>query len=883
MDFLKLVARHLYDRQHGDLRHVTVVFPSRRASVFFNQHLYEAAGQKALWAPRYLTISELFAELSDLTPGDPIDIVCRIYRHYVEATGDNQTTLDRFYGWGERLLADFDDIDKQLAYRSDDIVRQLFANVADLRELDTLDYLTDEQREILGNFFRDFSLPATSELRQRFLLLWRNMHKIYLALNAELRADGLAYEGALFRDVVRSQAALEQEGLYVFVGHNALSGVEHELLSQLQKAGRAIFYWDYDTYYLRSGHEAGMFLADNLRDFPNQLPKDCFDNLGGLQSVEFVSAPTENAQARSVTGWVKAHLGTDPTRTAVVLASEDILQPVLHALPDEVQDVNVTKGFPLGHTHAFAFVERSFAKANEADPARFLADLRTQVEQEALAAQSQGAAHAPAQAEHGEGDFARLLATEAWYHTYTILGRFLHLVETGSLAGIGFATLHKLIRYTLRQTSIPFEGEPVIGLQVMGLLETRCLDFDNVLILSANEKVLPRVGSDNSFIPYSIRRAFGLTVVNQRTAVYAYHFYRLIQRARHLRCIYNSSAEGLRTGEMSRFMVQLMVESPLPIRHLTLTAMPAMPPRGPEPQPKTTEMLDNIKTLAPSAINTYLDCPLKFYYQNVRHLRKPDDPADIIAENTFGLLFHKLAELLYRHLSADCTRPITASEIDNAMKAKSLIAGFIRQAFAEMETPVNYNGVVAEVLEHYLQRLLRYDRQLALQGPIFIHGLEGWHSQTLAVQCADGSGRTVQVGGIIDRLDEVTVGGQRILRVVDYKTGGKAESLASADDLPSLFTPGKNRPRYLLQTFLYSSTLLPASLPVAPALYFLNRPVEEPLIMVGQSPLTDFAPLAGDYLKGLSAVVADILNPEQPFTPNTEHCAQCPFHLLCHG
>lgn len=899
MHFLKLVAQDLYTRMGGDLRNVTVVFPSRRASVFFNGHLYEAAGHKALWAPRYLTISELFADLSPLKVNDPIDTVCRIYRHYVETTQDADTSLDRFYGWGERLLADFDDIDKQLAYKNDDVVRQLFTNIADLHELDSLDYLTPEQQQVLQDFFHDFSLAATSELRQRFLLLWRNMLAIYRRLNDELRAEGLAYEGALFRDVVRQNLADKAEGTFVFVGHNALTGVERELLRQLQRQHRALFYWDYDTYYASATHEAGLFLRENLREFPNLLDEKHFDNLRHIQSVEFVSAPTENAQARSATKWVKDHLGPDPTRTAIVLASEGMLQPVLHALPEEVKDVNITKGYPLGHTLAFSFVEKYFAAAKETDAVTLLANLRSLVEKEAIgkaAEESADETSSPAgptepavPAEPAEAttpaapSFTDLMNTEAWYYTYTILGRFLNLLDSGTLQGLSLTTLHKLLRYTLRQTSIPFEGEPAIGLQVMGILETRCLDFDNVLILSANEKVLPRVGSDNSFIPYNIRRAFGLTVINHRTAVFAYHFYRLIQRASHVRCVYNSSADGLRTGEMSRFMAQLMIESSLPIRHLTLTSMPSMPHRGPEAVVKTPEMVAGITSLSPSSINTYIECPLKFYYQRIKRLRKPDDPADIIAENTFGSLFHKVAELLYDNLSAHFAKPITASAIENARKDTATLQRFIRQSFNLLDTPVDYNGVIAEVLAHYVQRLLDYDYGLALSGPIIIHALEKPCHKDFSVPCADGSVRTISIGGFIDRLDEVVIEGRQTLRVVDYKTGGKPESLKAADDLSPLFTPAESRPRYLLQTFLYSHVLLPSPKPVAPALYFLNHKIESPLITVAKKPLNDFTPLAPAYNEGLQRVIAEILNPDVPFTPQTEACKNCPYHLLCHA
>lgn len=876
MDFLQLVAKDLYTRCSGDLRQVTVVFPNRRAGVFLDRWLYKEAGERALWSPRYITISDLFCELSPLKLNDPIDTVCRIYEHYVAATGDSGTSLDRFYGWAERLLSDFDDIDKNIA--DDNQVRQLFANIVDIKELDTLDYLEPEQTEVLQRFFHDFSVENNSEMRQRFLTLWQQMYNIYQRVNEELREEGRAYEGALYRDVVRKEyAAKKNHGMYVFVGHNALSTIEKELLRQLQREQRAWFYWDYDTYYLTPTQEASLFLRDNLREFPNLLSESDFDNLGKIESIEFVSASTENVQARSITPWISKHLGSDPTRTAVVLASEGQLLPVLHSLPAEVENVNVTKGFPVNHTQAYAFVEHYFAQVAGGQLATGNRQLITDL-QEKIKSQMAGY-------EEEAFSMEQLLTTEAWYYTFTLLGRFLNLVDSGRLASVSATTLHKLIKQNLRQLSVPFEGEPAIGIQIMGMLETRCLDFDNVLLLSANEKTLPRVSADNSFIPYSLRKAFGLTVINHRTAVYAYYFYRLLQRAKHVRCIYNSSTEGTRTGEMSRFMTQLMVESGLPIRHVVLKTTPNIPARPLQAVEKPADITERVKSLSPSAINCYLDCQKKFYYQRIMGLKQPEDPADVIAETTFGLIFHKAAELIYRDLSSGGVKPITASAIRALQKDHASLWHFINQAFEQTEPRVDFNGVIAEVLQQYLERMLKYDAEVAEAGPIEIKGLEEDCHLFIPVTCHDGQVRSIRVGGNIDRRDEVTIDGVRTCRVVDYKTGGSTESLPDSSDLSALFTPAKSRPHYLLQTFLYSLAVLHSQplVPVAPALYFVNHPMDDSLIKVDKKPLTNFQPLVPAYTEGLVALIAEILDPAVPFSPRAEHCPHCPYYLLCHN
>lgn len=889
--FLQLVADDIYRRSGGDVSKITVVFPSRRASVFFNRYLYEAAGSRALWAPRYITISELFQELSPLSINDPIDTICRLFRHYRETTHDEKAQLDWFYGWGERLLADFDDIDKSVAITAsgDDMVRQLFTNISDLKELDTMDYLTEEQREVLRRFFSNFEAADDSVVRQRFLTLWRQMYTIYSRLNDELRQEGLAYEGALFRDVVREKRYASNDNFYVFVGHNALSNIERELLRQLQREQRAWFYWDYDVYYMQPSNEASFFIRNNLKEFPNNLQRDAyFDNFSSIEKMEYVSSPTENAQARSITSWVEEHLGDDPTRTAIVLASENLLLPVIHSLPSDVQDVNITKGFPLGHTQAFAMVDKFFSNTKETDLHTLLLTLRTKIEEAAKTIYE--AALTPADdADPGE-TLTRLLETEAWHYTHAILNRFITIVESGRMEFQLPTTLHRLLRYALRQASIPFEGEPAIGLQIMGMLETRCLDFDNVLILSANEKVLPRVGSDASFIPYFVRKAFGLPVVNHRTAIQAYYFYRLLQRAKNVRCVYNISTEGMSTGEMSRYMTQMLVEWGGNIEHIALTAMPGVQQRQPEPLAKPKDMLQKLRKddeqetdllrLSPTAINDYLRCPLQFYYKYICKLSEPDVPSDEITLRVFGNLCHKAAELTYKYLSRDLRMPVQASQIEALLAPGSRqVWQFVQQAFNEMEPKVDFNGVVAEVLEVYLKRMLRYDLTLAKEAPITIRGLEDKHYVVITTP----QGHKVSIGGSIDRLDEVEINGVSTLRVVDYKTGtGKEEALASAEDLSPLFVPSPQRSKYLLQTFLYCYTL-GENVRSIPALYFLSRSITDPTIKVNGEPMTDFGPLREKYLQGLCEVIDEILDPDVPFEPHTDKCATCPFYLLCHA
>lgn len=894
--FLKHVADDLLRTAGPDLGSTVVVFPNKRAGLFFNEYLAaspQAADPQPLWSPRYQSISELFSSFSDLQAADPIECVCRIHRHYAALTGARES-LDFFYGWGERLLEDFDDMDKNMADTG-----RLLRNLKEIKALDKGDFLDKEQERALRDFFRDFSIEGNTRLRQKFLELWNCLHELYRRLNKELEDEGEAYEGALFRRVVErlesGRVGLPTDvSRFAFVGFNVLSAAEERLFRFLQGRDKALFYWDYDLSYAGECRqtEAGAFLQGNLRKFPNRLPPAFFDNLRKEKHVEFVSAPTENAQARAVAPWLRKHLTADEKRTAIVLCNENLLLPVLHALPPEVREVNVTKGFPLHHTPAYALVEDFLAGLpehggsgqRETDrrlPAEVLRELADKV-REAARERRAGKDRRDAT---GRGKLEEILRTEAFFKTYTILQRFIRLTEKGCLP-VTLPTLNRLLRQVLRQASVPFNGEPAVGLQVMGVLETRNLDFENVLMLSVNEGQLPRRGGDSSFVPYDLRREYGMTTARHKTAVYAYHFYRLLQRARHVRLVYNCSADGMVKGEMSRFMTQLLVETRLPVRHFALTSKQALPAAKPPVIPKPADLPARLATLSPSAINTYLRCQLMFYFQRVARLKEPDPPADVIEPNTFGTIFHHAAELIYREKLTERGALVTAGTLERFLKdgGDERLTGYIRRSFED--NGIEHDIIVAEVVKSYLRQLIRHDLRLT---PFVVKGTELDTETPLEIPYGTGT-VTVRLKGNIDRLDLVEAEGVTTLRVVDYKTGGQPESAQSVEQL---FQPAEKHPHYVLQTFLYSLTLLDkAEHPVAPALFFVHKAAGEdytPYINLGEgrekAPVMDFRRLAPEFRERLVALISEILDPGRPFvpTPFGRFCDSCPFAALCHG
>ena len=539
--FLKQVAHDLYKKTEGDFTKVAIVFPNKRASLFFNEYLAQES-DRPIWSPTYVSISELFRQSSDLTIADPIKLVCDLYKVFQKATGSKET-LDDFYFWGEMLIADFDDADKNMAD-----TKALFSNLKDLNELmDNYDFLEEGQKEALSQFFHNFSIDQVTELKQRFISLWDVLGDIYTEYKTLLESQSVAYEGMLYRQVIEQ---LDVETLpynkYIFVGFNVLNKVEHTLFKKLNEAGKALFYWDYDTFYLNKiPHEAGEFIRRNLRDFPSELPVSCFNNLSQPKDITFIESPTENGQVRYLPQWIRENLTPEEKETAVVLCNEALLQPVLHSLPDNVKHINITMGFPLSQTPAYSFVnalmelhtsgynpnngrylfaevisvlkhpytrqlspeaeklEQTLTRDNRFyplpselkqdevlellfTPRRNNLDLccmlSEALKEVAVIYQQQAASHS---------DAFDQLYRESLFKTYTLVNRFHTLIESKEL-NVQAGTFQRLLTRVMSSSSIPFHGEPAIGMQVMGVLETRNLDFRHLILLSVNEGQLPK-------------------------------------------------------------------------------------------------------------------------------------------------------------------------------------------------------------------------------------------------------------------------------------------------------------------------------------------------------------------------------------------------------
>ena len=879
--FLEYVAEDIINKYGTNLSRTAVVFPNKRAALFLNEHLVRLAG-KPIWSPSYITISELFRRHTQLVTGDQIKLICDLYKTYTEVT-ESDETLDHFYGWGQVMLADFDDIDKNMADAN-----KVFCNLRDLHELDDVSYLSPEQVETLKLFFSNFSEDKTTELKKRFMKIWSRFGDIYRLYNERLEAQGIAYEGALYRKVATDDSVDFDFDRYIFVGFNVLQRVEQLLFSKLQKMGKAKFYWDFDDYYLatKKGHvnpsEAGHYIKQYLPYFTNELDTsdaDIYRNFRKAKRITYASATTEDVQARYVGQWLKeGNRINDGRKTAVVMCDEALLQSVIHSIPEEVNDINVTTGYPLQQTHFASLLEDIAAQHTEDYDNKQLLEWAIAM----LKLMAQG--HANTNGETTGQD--NQLTSEALFRTYTVVNRLLELVNNGDL-DVDRRTMMRLYGEIVRTTSIPFHGEPVVGVQFMGVLETRNLDFEHLLVLSCNEGNMPKGVNDTSFIPYNVRKAHGLTTIDNKVSIYAYYFYRLMQRAEDITIVYNNAADVTSTGEMSRFMLQMLVESGHDIERLALSLPQEAGNTTCQDEKKTKEVMERLHKrfdkqrnperttpmFTPSSLNIYQKCPKRFYYRYVAEIIEPEDDADDgkIDAPTFGNIFHDAVQKIYeRVIAAYKSRTIQPQTLKQLLANDAYIKGVVD----DIMHPVNGIQLInASVIITYIKQLLKIDSRLA---PFTILGLENVVMKDINVKTAEGQ-LTTTIGGRIDRMDCVTCAdGVRRIRVIDYKTGKN----------------NKKTDGYILQSFIYSllvdesPIMNPGKLEVSPALLYIQHSAGkdfDPTVVYEKEKVTDVSKFREEFMNIVEQIIAEIFNPEQPFacTDDKTACTHCPYSNLC--
>ena len=950
--FLREIAEELY-LFHGErMEELCLVFPNRRAGLFFNKYLGECLKQP-VWSPSIYTIQDLMAGISDLAYADELELISELFKVYSQVRGKEES-FDDFYYWGEVMLADFDDVDKYRINAGD-----LFRNLADLKEMeDSFHYLSEQQIELIQRFWGHFSTDHQSEQKKQFIEVWNILLPVYDKLRDNLLGNGSGYEGMIYRNVadkIMEGETLKLPGsIMVFIGFNALNPCEEVLFKSLSDAGKAMFYWDFDNFYLENEmHEAGRFIRNNLDRYKDSGQRISHDNmLNADKQIQVYSMPGDSGQAQLIHHILgKAQeFETLGEETAIILADEELLIPVLHALPENLDTINVTMGFPVKAAPVFSLIEHlitlqrntregknsiisfyypdvlsvlqhQYILMREPADARkmvreiheknriyvntgdleknklFLQVFRKLRNPEDIAAYLLTILESITRSDDEDTNVVPALELEFIFRIYTRIKRLKDVISRLNLT-FTLPTFLRLFHKILQRTSIPFSGEPLSGIQVMGVLETRVLDFDRIIILSMNEGAFPKNSASMSFIPHNLRFGFKLPTLEHQDAIYAYYFYRLIHRAKDISLVYNNKTEGLSTGEKSRYIHQLRYEPAFEVREFSAGFDIQSGQFPPIQVSKTGAIMEKLMNyseakekgsyFSPSALNSLIDCSLRFYFRYIAGFREPDELKEEVDPALFGTLLHESIRKIY----STEKNPIQQAGLKLIIKDEKRVRMAINETFEEVwykergsgNGPEGRNLVIREIIFTYLQKILERDMEYC---PISIYSLEVPYYTGLAFE-SSGHPYTVKVGGKIDRID--ISGG--VYRVLDYKTGKGEMKFESIEDL--FVGEQRNRNKAAFQTFLYAKVFMShdgmGKARIMPGVYLIRDIYNQDFnyqFRMGPSrkqfPIQEYSIFDEVFTSHLQALLADLYDHEIPFqqTSEAENCRNCPYKGIC--
>ena len=962
--FIEEVAERLYQKYGDEISSLSLVLPSKRARLFFAEALSRIV-KHPVWEPDYISIDDIMGELSGLYSADKLRLVAELYKVFSQICVETKLPveeLDSFYHWGEMLVSDFDMIDK---YRVN--ATQLFANITDIKDIEAdLSYLTPEQIEIINRFWRTLhseGAESGSFAKRKFVQIWRLLSPMYEEYRRKLRELGIGYPGMIYRDAVeraeRGEISLSDRR-YIFIGFNALSKCESSLLSMLQKLGMAEFYWDEDDYYTQNRQqEAGTFIRVNRKLLPGEEGIS-HDNFRKPKNIEVLSTSTNTAQCQYVVKILEdiakkngGKLGKD---TAVVLTDENLLMPLLYALPEHLQQdvvvkggkevvspaINVTMGYPLRSTLAYSFVERLIELQRHIHESEekgltfyyvdvdgllthpYIADEETSQYEDIRAEIVKHRLFRVPQSMLTKTPLLRRVfrKTERWRDLFGYLQEVVDEVAKAGAKGEdgvyrleflnsiyeGIARLanvmescginipdsvaRTLLRRHLQGERIPFTGEPLNGLQIMGILETRNLDFRNVIILSMTDGNFPGSrASDYSFLPYGLRYGFDIPTAEHHEGVYAYYFYRLISRAENVHMLYSSQSDDKTTGEPSRYIRQLEYETDFKIRHVNVGVKVATTQTDIIEIEKDDEVWEKLlrftrdKKISPTAFSTYVQCPLRFYFQSVERLYVEDELEEDVDNAAFGNIFHEAADLLYKKIKGltnpaeHLARLVADGEIDKVVD-EAIARSYFKREDGKVDTLSGELLIIRDIVRSYLgKNVVGYDMR---HGDFSVYTTEDPVGEDITIEM--GEKFTVHLEGRPDRIDSLDNGG---MRVIDYKTGHYNTSYRGIDNLFN----GKavERNSKIINTLLYAMMITHREKRwVRPELYFVGEMVKEDYSPrfrdTSQSlDIDSFELCREEFEEAVYNTLCDMFDRTTPFyqCEDQDTCEYCPFKEVC--
>jgi len=943
--FLANLATSLFDQFGEDLSDQKIVFPNKRAGLFFNEDIKSHIKQP-IWSPAIMSFEDLVRAHSPLSVPDKLTLTFKLHEVFQKQSPFKEN-FEQFYFWGDLLIKDFNDVDQYMAD-----AKPLFANLAEWKALSVAnDYLTAEQVELIEQFWSNFE-QRPSEAKAQFRKTWDILYTVYSKFKEALLSEGQGYLGMLYRTVAEQleKSNMSFEHKLIFAGFNALTTAEERIISYAIKEKEAQIFWDLDAYYAssdKSFQEAGNFFRMYNKHpvlgktFPDELPA----RIANLKTeVNLVEVSGNIGQAKLLGANLQNAALKTPEKTAVIMGDESLLFSVLHAIPERVEKVNVTMGYPLKFApifnlvnsclylqknkravkHALDFNHRDVVKilkhplVSLSDPQK-IKDQIKKIEDRNMVriAQADLISELPTFFEiifidgsqnyfgylksiiltlYPEDDESVSIGFFNELHSH--VARLEQIVDEFKLV-LSIDALIRLLNKIVQSVRVPFSGEPLRGLQLMGVLESRNLDFEEVHLLSMNEDNFPAKGNTQSFIPYNIRKAYGLPTMDQNDAIYAYLFYRLFHQAKKINIYYNSEGSNGKGGELSRFVKQLVFEAgdtAIQLNHKVLAASGKVQ----HPLEISIEKNDEIKRqlkaysrkgdrkLSASAIKIYLDCRLKFYYKYLAGLQEAEEVSEELDAATFGNILHNTLEDLYNPFIQGAALEAESIEALKGQHLNNILDQRFAEEYGSNAKDFKFEGrniIARDILLKIIRKMLDVDKLVA---PLKILELEQKNEYLHAQRV--GSDLTVYMDAKIDRLDQVG----DVVRVIDYKSGGDKVEFP---DIPSLFDRDhKKRNGAAMQTLFYSYLYYKkkgAKLGVAiqPGLYagkqIFHTDFNEKLVIKPaktEQLIKNAVPYMEAFEEELNKVLVELFLSNQPFnqTEDVDKCKWCPYSTICH-
>ena len=857
--FLKEVAQDLVAKFGDDLQYCAIVFNNNRPATYLRKYLADII-QKPFFSPSIYTIQQFFAGSVQEKNADfylQFFTLLKVYNQLLADEGLLPMKSSQFFPLAKIMLSDFAQIDNDLVDAD-----KLYQEMEEVAEINLeFDYLSEEQYEFLAQFWQSYSEGKHKKQQELFIKMWRRMPKLYHRFHEELKAQNYITNGRVYRQLAGTDlTALDfiksfEKGKIIFVGFNALTRAEAKVFTRLQEADKALFYFDTDAYYVEDElQEAGLFLRKNLHQLGLKNVFETHNHTFSSEQhlVNVYKVQGQSAQAKILNQVVEINEDVDEEigTTAIILADESLLMPALQTLNDEI-DLNVTMGFALASSTVFGLADlwlTTQLELKENDKVTYQtleafvthpltglsAKLKSNIQEALLKDNVVNVDLARLQKQGGifEKFYHKVDEPSGLVSELLDVMRFLltRLSSQKSLKKIDadlfvktieeltrlndtlkdfvqdeeFHFVVQLIQKSLQGVAVPLSGDPLKGVQMMGLLESRNLNFDNIVFLGFNEGIIPKTSIGNSFIPDGIRRAYGLPVLENLDAISSYMVYRLLQRAKNINFVYNSLTDESNTGEVSRILKQLEYESNFKFNYSALNLPVSTAPQQAIEIDKNDEniqkalkrYLSGEKVLSPSALTMYISNPIDFFFRYIAEIKEPEEVTAVIEANQIGSILHKVMEYFYEN---EINKEVTPEVIKLKRKGvKQMVAKAFNLVMTNKEeSTLEYSGmqkVILAIVEAYAEIILNRDEADA---PFTILSLEEKISTELEFEL-NGKKEQVKLFGFIDRVDERN----GVVRIVDYKTGSDKLTFSAIEKL--FDTDGKSINKALIQTLIYT-------------------------------------------------------------------------------